>query len=366
MKIGFVGIGACGGNICEIAELYEYRTVVINTSQDDLDSLQLVKNKLLLGSNGGSGKDRNLSKENLKEYHVKMTNFIKDRFDDDIEIIYLVGSSGGGTGSGVIPMFAELLKKVLPTKRVGIIGVLPSLKESTVAQVNTLEFVREVSKLTIPVFLYDNNKLKKDTVKQAYDKLNNNIIDNFNLLMEERAPSKYGNLDRQDLIKCLSTPGINLQVTTKVERNAEELSMLPKKIIDSIESSLFCPIDYDNIIKRMGFIYEFYEASTKGLTYDEIQTEFGKPLEIFEGFYKPVDKNQQVITYLAGLSFPQKRMEEIADLLEKRKGEFVDSKLLDIDTDTSWFEEKKKESQVGKTIGNPVDPSDISDIFNKY
>jgi tubulin-like protein CetZ len=375
VKVGFLGIGQAGSNICEIAELYEYRTAIINTSPEDLDSIQLIKNKLLVGRNGGAGKDRKIAKGDVKGDYKKITEFVSDKFKDtDIELIYVVFSTGGGTGSGMGPLVIDLLTKMIPNKKFGAIAVLPSLSESTVAQVNSIDCLRELVDLNVPSFIVDNDKYSRmnpsSSRKQLFDTVNNAIVDDFNLILNtKRQSSKYGNVDTKDLIKLLSTPGASVIGVADLDPElVKEGQTIQKQIIKSWEESTYAQMEYDGVVKRMGFIWEVDDRLTKLINYEELNREVGNPLEVFEGIYRPSeDGEQSVISVLTGLSFPEDRMLEVNEQLEKNKEGFAAKKDYSVlaSTDTSWFSEAREETTVKKS-NTIADDDDLEDLFSKY
>lgn len=371
IKIGFIGLGQCGSNIAEIAEIYGYRTAICNTSPEDLESIQLVKNKVLLGSNGGAGKDRKMAKKDAKDNYRLIVDLIEDKFDE-IDMIYFVFSAGGGTGSGMSPMMIDVVRRLVPNKQFGCVTVLPTKSESPVAQINAIECIKEIIRLEIPSFIVDNEKMlvkgNNKSKKDIYDKINNYIIDSFNLILNtKRNPSKYGNLDQQDIIKLLSTPGATVITTTSIgrkEKNEEGFSF-GKKIMSSWDKSFFAPLEYDKKVTRMGFIYELSTEMTKLIDYKEVEREIGTPLEIFEGFYEPNEENENIIiSIITGLSYPIKRIKELERIALAKKDSFVEerdySDTLD-SLDTSWFADARNKKTY-KTIQNDLDDMDDEDV----
>lgn len=392
MKIGIIGIGQCGSNICEVAELTNnYRTAIANTSQIDLDSIKLITNKILLGNNGGAGKNRDLAKSDAKKNYKKIIDLINNKFQD-IEMIYFAFSSGGGTGSGMTPMLIDVVRRVIPEKKFGAITVLPFNNESLVAQINAYKCFSELIKLEIPCFLVDNQKVIKKfphaSRKELLDKANQFIIDSFELLLNnEREATKYGALDDRDLTILLSTPGCTNVTTTNIYNIKEEKDerTFGKKILDSINNSSFYPsLEMDGVVSRMGFMYELSDNYTRNVSYDELKEELGEPLGgIFDGYYKNTDKEHQlVISILTGLSYPIKRLEEIKSIIDKKKntsGKEINRNLNDIDLD--WYSESISkslppmladedddisDSETGKATKRLKKELDIQSILDSY
>jgi cell division GTPase FtsZ len=347
-KIGFIGVGAAGCNIADVADIYGYRTACLNTSPEDLASIKLVKNKILLGSNGGAGKDRSLAKKDAKIDYRKVEDLINTKFTG-VDMIFFAFSSGGGTGSGMSPVMIDVIRRLIPDKEFGCVVVLPAKNEPVVAQINTVECLKEIIRLEIPSFIADNEKMfsiykgKSLTKKEIYDKMNDYIIDSFNLIFNtERTPSKYGNLDQQDIIKLISTPGMSVitPATLDLKDSSEENYSFSKIVMSSLDNSFFAPLEYDEHIKRSGYIYEIKSELTKYIDYDELNLEIGTPIEYFEGYYEPNDTKNTVVTILTGLSYPIGRINEIKNIINENSNKDLDDINYDSvfdDLDTSWF-----------------------------
>ena len=58
----FIGVGQAGGNIAELFELAGYKALYINTSQEDLATLENAKQKHHIVGGEGAAKDRDRAK----------------------------------------------------------------------------------------------------------------------------------------------------------------------------------------------------------------------------------------------------------------------------------------------------------------
>lgn len=373
-KVGFVGVGAAGGNICDVAAASGYVTAAINTSQEDLDSLKVVQNKLRVGSNGGAGKDRKIAKDDLKQDHKKIINFVKEKFRSN-EMVYVVFSAGGGTGSGMGPLIIDLLSRAVPEKVFGGIVVLPSKEESVVAQFNTIDCQNELIKIKAPYLIVDNekavNKYPNASRKRLYDSINQEIIYLFDSLLEERPASKFGNIDSKDTSKILSTPGYTFMDVAEI--NTKSNATIIEQVKTSLSNSLFVRFENDGVVRRAGFIFTVPEQMTAGLRTADILQEVGTPLEIFEGIY-PTTREEEtatVVTVLTGLNFPTTRMEEIAMIIEENKQKIstaTSKQAVTIDTD--WFAEARSESTVktgtAPSTSGESEEDDFASLFDNY
>lgn len=391
MKIAFLGIGQAGGNICDVASINGYNAAIMNTSQEDLDSIESIQSnyKLLIGNNGGAGKDRGLAKSDVKLDYKKIISFVKECFaSSDIKMIYVVFSTAGGTGSGMSPIIIDLLKKSIPNKTFGAIAVLPSFKESTVSLVNCINCIKEVFSLSIPTFIVDNNKFIDEELskKEHYDRINTKIIDNFNLLFKtnRKVNSKYGNLDNKDLLELITTPGLCVISSAKFINSAIINNVsFGKEINESWNDNIYAELEFDKIIAREGFIFEIDNNLTKYIDYDVINKNIGTPLKIFEGYYlnTGVISDNTVISILSGLSFPEKYLNKYTEAITQYKNIIKENRnkdnILD-DEDTTWFDDVLSEKTIKSKISSKInissddedevslDDIDLDDILNKY
>lgn len=104
-RVGFVAIGAYGGNQGELFYKAGYPVVFINTAQQDLDSLTDIPetDKYHIPGGEGCSKDRNKSKTIFSEDLDNVVNVIKKKLVG-LDYIFIIGSCGGGTGSGILAL----------------------------------------------------------------------------------------------------------------------------------------------------------------------------------------------------------------------------------------------------------------------
>lgn len=380
-KIALLGIGQCGGNICVSGQESGLIVGVMNTSPEDLyaDSLKLIKNKLLLGNNGGCGKDRNIAKNDVKTYHKDIVEFVREYIlepNPELEIIYVTFSTSGGTGSGMGPIVIDMLKKFFPRITFGAICTTPSDDESAIAMFNSRKCLEELYNLNIPVLLADNNKMKQlkapNSRKKLYELVNDTIVEGFVDIFQERERSNVSNMDIKDKMKLLKTPGVCLITSTSINVSSlTDESSLAKIITESWDNSVYVNLDYDRVIKRQGFIFEVSDKVTNLINQTVINKDLGVPLEVFEGIYKPKQNNSRVISILTGLSFPENKVQEIDETLEKVQGlvKKEERKSSLFTSNVSLFEEEEK-SNSGSLFNDTEDTSsdtiDLDSLFSNY
>lgn len=334
-NIGFLGIGQGGSNICEIASNFNYTTAIINTSQEDLDAISVIKstNKLLLGTRGGCGKKRRFALNEIKQHSQEIITFVNNVFRNDIEnnnlkIIYTVFTGGGGTGSGAGPVLTDLLNKVF--NKTGVIFsaiiISPSKDESMGSFINTIEAINEINKLNIPYTVFDNNtalqKFSDNSKKEAYNKINNSIIKEFNAIFKtEFKSSKSDNIDTEDIRTILTTPGFFFIRKTSFDNTTDEniiFANIIKTLMEDWDKSLYVRLPYDLAISYIGFVFHIENLKVADIDKDEIIKILGTPINSYEGFYEPTEKDNSnyAITILSGLSSPIQLIRELSNMVK--------------------------------------------------
>ncbi len=369
-RVAFLGIGQAGSNICEIAECNKYRTAVINTSPEDLEALSYVKSKLLVGVGGGSGKDRQVAKSEVKKYFKQIVNFVEQRIvQHQVDLVFVVFSSGGGTGSGMGPILIDILQQTFPNISFNAMIILPTAIESTISHVNSVECIKELSNLNAPTLMIDNDKCYSPQInrRRLYDAINEAVINDISIILtDKKSPSKYGNLDHKDLLKLLTTPGVlTIGILTLIDETPVTKYSLQKQISRSIDESPYAPIEYNGVVTRIWMIYEASETIIDSIDIQETYKELGTPLELFEGIYINNDESV-IISLIAGQSFPLSRVDKMMQSIENsRKLVNCLNKVEIDDSGLSWFNQERngKSSEVDKV---DLENFDILSIFDRY
>lgn len=235
MKLMVIGFGQCGGRIAdEFAQLnakaHSQRKIeitpgvfAVNTDQADLSGLKAIRSdhhhRILVGlkktGGHGVGKMNDLGAEIAKEDSDKIIDSIRTtkRFFET-DAFLLIASSGGGTGSGAIPIITQMIKERYADKPVYDLIVLPfeheeSTEERTIY--NTALCLKSVASVADAVFLIDNQRyVKKDSSLQYnLSQINRLIAEPFYDILcagEEKKAKHIGakTLDAGDLMQTLT------------------------------------------------------------------------------------------------------------------------------------------------------------------
>jgi len=235
VKLVVVGFGQCGSRIAdEFARLNKrarrHRGIeitpgvfAVNTDVGDLSGLSYIKSdfqhRILIGGREtgghGVGKINERGAEIAKADSDKIIDALRStkRFYDS-DAFLLVASTAGGTGSGSIPVMAQVIKERYNDKPVYALLVLPfEHEERTEVRTvyNTATCLKSVSSVADAVILIDNQRyIKKDfSLKNNIAKINELIVEPFYDLLcagEEKKAKHIGTrlVDAGDIMETLT------------------------------------------------------------------------------------------------------------------------------------------------------------------
>jgi len=235
MKLIVVGLGQCGGRIADAFARLNKRarsqrgieiicgTYAVNTDSADLAGLYTIKSdgqhRILIGveqtRGHGVAKISELGAEIAKHNSDKVIDAIRTtKRLQDSDAFLLVAGTGGGTGSGAIPVMIQHIKERYVDKPVYAVLVLPFEHEERTEErtlYNTAVCLKSVYSVADAVFLIDNQRyVRKDTsLRNNMAKINELIVEPFyNLLCtgEEKKTKHIGTkvLDAGDIMQTLS------------------------------------------------------------------------------------------------------------------------------------------------------------------
>ena len=331
-------------------------------------------NQIVFGDSAGSGKDRSIAKGFVK-------NNIKDLFREadfksfmeEVDIVFVVNSTGGGTGSGMGPILTDILRGYYAKDENKVfinIGILPTLGESVGAQRNTIEYLKEMSELGGSFMLFDNETRSNLATNKQMDIINMEIVNMISIIRGDMSHSSpYGMIDDKDMRKIVSMPGmIFMDVLTSIFEDTvtEDIDQLMLKHI--AQESCMTKVDNDKIVKRLGFIAyltsELHERFNENLP--AIREQFGEPIEDFKHFAENTesDKLNSVALIMSGLSIPDNRIRSMINRIEKVEEELRKTKK----SNTLSNALNKISEYEGTKDSNKAEAEDfdMDSILNKY
>lgn len=309
LKITVIGCGACGNGITEkieekVSELggdkCNMAFIGINTSVEDLASVKL-SHKIHINNSKGAACNREISIQDLAESIDTILPELMDYIIED-SIVFIATSLGGGTGSAISPMLAEILLDEGYT--VGMIAVLPADNESLKIKDNARQAFNEIEELKPrlgSIFILDNNSTDKISVNKIFASL-------FAGLMCINNKSQDGNMDLAEIEACLKTPSFSVIAKISKEKGTTA------NIVDTFnrENNIFAKRE-DKTISVMG-ISEAVSAKDSRIDMSELRKAIGVAPTEFHGYLAESGEN---IVILSGLVMPYTRIDAMTESIQK-------------------------------------------------
>jgi cell division GTPase FtsZ len=227
MRVFFIGFGQAGGKVVDMfieqdkrLQTQNFRGIAVNTARTDLlglDNIEL-KDRLLIGQTvvkgHGVGTDNVTGARVTADEIDSIINAIDSRGTHDVDAFVIVAGLGGGTGSGGSPVLARHLKRIY-REPVYAIGILPAPEEGRLYSYNAARSLSTLVNETDNTFIFDNSAWKNEgeSVKDAYTRLNDEIVRRFGVLFRAGEVGKAGVgemvVDSSEVINTLRGGGIS-------------------------------------------------------------------------------------------------------------------------------------------------------------
>ena len=374
LDVSVVGIGNAGSQVAALAaDKLKIPVLAINSSEKDLQTIPETIPHYLMGDEKGAGKERQAAKLFLKDsvMDILSKDFAQDVFNK--EVVFVVSSTGGGTGSGTALVLADVIREVYHDTKVILVGILPTLKEALSTQVNTIEYMKELYETLgdATYMIYDNEKLAKLPSTIMMQKINQSIVDDIDVIRGTyQHPTRYASIDEKDAGNIISTAGriVIAALRNLKEKDIDEVT-LEDLLIEQFKINTHCEIQRDKIVKRTGVISLLSERLNERFDTNlvEVQKFIGTPVESFEHTVINADRQLENCVFLiaAGLTQINDRIRKINDRIEEINEQQMqredDSELSDIDLQ-SLNKKIDRKSATDREGGNV----DVRSILGKF
>jgi cell division GTPase FtsZ len=227
MRVFFIGFGQAGGKIVDMFieqdkkhPTRSFRAIAVNTARTDLMGLDQIelKDRILIGQTvvkgHGVGTDNVTGAKITADEIDSIINTIDNRGTHDIDAFVIVAGLGGGTGSGGSPVLARHLKRIY-REPVYALGILPAPEEGRLYSYNAARSLSTLVNEADNTFIFDNSAWKNEgeSVRGAYQRLNDEIVRRFGVLFRAGEVSKSGVgemvVDSSEIINTLRGGGIS-------------------------------------------------------------------------------------------------------------------------------------------------------------
>ncbi len=227
MRVFFIGFGQAGGKIVDMFLAQDrklgstsFRGIIINTARTDLMGVKNIpmEDRLLIGQTmvkgHGVGTDNVTGAKVAADEIDTIINAIDRRGTHDVDAFVVCAGLGGGTGSGGAPVLCRHLKRIY-REPVYALGIIPAPEEGRLYSLNAARSLSTLVNEADNVIVFDNSAWKNDgeSVKSAFDRLNEEIVRRFGVLFRAGEVNKYGVgemvVDSSEIINTLRGGGIS-------------------------------------------------------------------------------------------------------------------------------------------------------------
>ena len=226
MRVFFIGFGQAGGKIVDMfieqdikLGTNSFRGIAVNTARTDLMGLKTIgmKDRILIGQTmvkgHGVGTDNVTGARVTADEIDSIISAIDIRGTHDVDAFCIVAGLGGGTGSGGSPVLARHLKRIY-REPVYALGIIPAPEEGRLYSYNAARSLTTLVNEADNTFIFDNSAWKNEgeSVKGAFQRLNNEVVRRFSVLFRAGEVGRMGVgemvVDSSEIINTLRGGGI--------------------------------------------------------------------------------------------------------------------------------------------------------------
>lgn len=331
LKVGIIGLGNTGNQIASLAyEKLRIPVIAVNSSEKDLETItNAIPKKLISDAKGqsqGAGKNRQLAKKYLKD---SIMSFLSSddiqSFICELDILFIVSSTGGGTGSGTSLVMTNIISSMFPDVHVITVGILPVMNEALSAHVNTLEYLNELyGTLDHQTYmLYDNDKYSNMPSYKMMEYVNNEVVKDIDVIRcTYNYSTKYDSIDEQDALRLMSFNGrILIARLEDVKERDLDSSSIEELLIKKIKNCAHVEIQRDRKVEATGLIVNISDAVSTDFDnhIPKVRDFIGTPDHDFNHISINADRKMpnNVFLIMSGLSVINDRIAKISDRIEE-------------------------------------------------
>ena len=299
-RVAFIGVGQAGGNIANEFRNLKYTTFFINTSIEDLNTIDVdTRYKYHIPTAQGCNKDRDKAKKYTKDYYEVISSQIATKFGN-ITKLFFCFSMGGGTGSGISPILINALSKKMKDVTFNAICVIPANNESATIKYNAVNCYQELKQIPFlsNIYFIDNNSCVKDRDINIFP-AKTNKLENLNMQIALRI---------DDILSMCNADTRGIIDTEEIE----ELLKVSGNVVlaDIREKSIIVDDIFPATKKGCQFIAYSLENESDFIK-EQAEEIFGKPLDDYRGY-----NNNKSFIAVFGLLLPDDRIKQLSEAYE--------------------------------------------------
>lgn len=270
--IKVVGVGGGGGNVVTYmaeSKLPGVQLIATNTDIQDLAAIPEPVRKLPLGTSRrrglGAGMNPAIGEAAAKESITEIEDIL-----DNANLVFIVASLGGGTGSGAAPIIAQVAREK-DALTIAIV-TLPLMEEQAARKRNAELCVKQLHSIADSVVCIPNDKLSKVIdgsvpFTDAFNHMNNYLADAVRGVASVINTHGLWNLDYKDVESVLASNGDGITLIGK------GLAAGQNRAENAVQAALNSPLMEDTNLN--GARNVLYNIRAKQLSFDEVRKIMG-------------------------------------------------------------------------------------------
>ena len=333
-KFAFVGAGQGGSRIAESFHKLGYRKLsAINTAQQDLNTIELIENKLCIGE-GGAGKNPEVAAKAYGKSKEDVLDFLRFSFGEDYDRIFVCAGAGGGTGAGSVVPLVHTVRELngivnAPTTKVGVILALPKVSEGKKVNANAYNTLQQAYELVqegivSPLIILDNEKINKLypglAVAPFWQTANSSIAGLFHLFnLVSAKDSSYSSFDPNDY-KTILDSGLIVFGAAPIPDWKNPMS-ITKTVRDNVAGNVLSggvnlkTGNMAGVVMIGGHnVLENAPQENLDLAFEQFSRILGRGSTVHRGIYSGNQDDLTVYTVIGGLGKPEEKLQELRRL----------------------------------------------------
>lgn len=333
-KFAFIGAGQGGSRVAETFHKMGYRKVcVLNTAQQDLNTIKLEDERKLCIGEGGAGKNPKKAAEKFTERKDDTIDFMRKNFGNEIDRVFVCAGGGGGTGTGTGIPIAKAVKEMIglsdvncKSNKVGLILTLPKVSEGKKVCRNAADALNEAyehvkSGLISPLIVIDNEKINSLypnlPVGKFWETANRSIAGLFHLFnMTANKDSSFSSFDANDYKHVLDSGMLSFGASPV--REWKDTFSISKSVRDNLKNNLLTGGVDLSTANSAGVIVIGSNEILNELPQENLDhafEQFSRMMKgnstVHRGIYSGTKQSLTVYTCMGGFAKPDEKIEEL-------------------------------------------------------
>lgn len=381
LNVGVIGLGNTGNQIASLAHTeLSIPVLAVNSSEKDLETItDNIPKKLITDKEGdskGAGKNRQLAKSYLKD---SIMDFLSAKdvqdFIADLDVLFVISSTGGGTGSGTSLIMSNIIASMFADTHVISIGILPVMNEALSAHVNTMEYLDELYRTleNQTYMLYDNDRYSNIPSYKMMEMVNHEVVKDIDVIRcTYNYTTKYDSIDEEDMRRLISFPGriVVARLEDIKERDLDQ-NTIEDLLIKKIKTNAHVELQRDKKVIATGIISNLSETVLSEFDnhIPKVREFIGDPDHDFNHLYVNDDRKMpnNVFLIMGGLSPINDRIAKLSDRVdeieENQKIREEENGLNNMNISALSEKVSSKDKKKSRPDAKSVD---IANIFSKF